>query len=58
MNSTKLSTNKNMNKNLIKVGNKVFARTLIFGNQKAKTVHKNKKAYDRKKEKQLWSESH
>jgi hypothetical protein len=44
-------TNTNMSKTLIKVGNKVYAKSLSFGNQKAKTVHKNKKAYDRKKEK-------
>ena len=48
-------TNTNMNKNLIKVGNKVFARTLTFGNRNAKVVFKNKKKYDRKKQnKQNW----
>lgn len=36
-----------MNKNLIKVDGKVFAKTLAFGNQKAKSVHKNRKKYDR-----------
>lgn len=38
-----------MNKNLIKIDGKVFSRTLAFGNQNAKTVHKNRKAYNRKK---------
>lgn len=49
MNSMQLSTNKNMNKNLIRIDGKVFARTLAFGNQKAKVVFQNKKAYNRKK---------
>jgi hypothetical protein len=40
----------NKKKNLVKVDGKVFAKTLRFGNQKSKTVHKNKKTYDRKKQ--------
>jgi hypothetical protein len=40
-----------MNKNLIKIDNKVFAKTMAFGNRKAQTVHKNRKKYDRKKSK-------
>ena len=38
-----------MNKNLIRIDGKVFARTLAFGNQNAKVVFKNKRKYDRKK---------
>lgn len=38
--------------NLIKVGGKVFAKTVAFGNWKKKTVFKNCKRYDRNKSKQ------
>jgi hypothetical protein len=35
-------------KNFIKVGDKTYAKTLRFGNQKAKDVFKNKNKYSRK----------
>lgn len=41
-----------MNKNLIKVGDKVFAKTMAFGNRYTKNTHKNRKKYDRKQAKQ------
>ena len=40
-----------MKTNLVKVEGKVYAKTLTFGNQKAKTVFKNRKKYDRNKDK-------
>jgi len=38
-----------MKDRLVRVNGRVFAKTLAFGNRKAKTVFKNKKAYDRNK---------
>lgn len=38
-------------KNVIKVDGKVYAKTLAFGNWKAKSVFKNRKKYDRRKNK-------
>jgi len=42
---------KPLNENLVKCGDKVYAKTLVFGNWKAKSVFKNRKAYDRNKNK-------
>lgn len=33
--------------NLVRVGDKVFAKTLTFGNRKQRTVHVNRKSYRR-----------
>jgi hypothetical protein len=41
----------NMKTNLVRIDGKVYAKTLTFGNQKTKTVFKNRKKYDRNKEK-------
>jgi hypothetical protein len=40
-------------KRLIKVGNKTYERTIQFGNRKKKMVFKNRRAYDRKRLKNL-----
>ena len=40
-----------MKTNLVRVEGKVYAKTLTFGNQKAKTVFKNRKKYDRNEHK-------
>lgn len=39
-------------KNTIKVDNKTYAKTSLFGNWKSKIVFKNHKKYDRNKVKQ------
>jgi len=36
----------------IKVNDKVYAKTMLFGNQKSLTIFKNKNKYDRKLNKQ------
>ena len=38
-------------KNVIKIDGKVYAKTIAFGNRKAKSVFKNRKKYDRRKSK-------
>lgn len=48
------ATTFNMKTNLVRVEGKVYAKTLTFGNQKAKIVFKNRKKYDRNKDKRTW----
>ena len=42
------SNKKTMNRNLVKVDGKVYAKSLRFGNRKQRTVFKDKSKYDRK----------
>jgi hypothetical protein len=39
--------------NIIRVDGKAYAKSLQFGNWRAKTVHKNRKHYDRKRQKNV-----